>query len=117
MPKKYVVSLVVEYKPDENNYLDWEDEYEIEDEDKDEDFVARTEQELTNKVVCEVVEMVENAQNHGEVHELFSVEVEEVNKQETYTITKLDTWDDHTWAFVIQAVENTVASYGEDGNG
>jgi hypothetical protein len=114
MPKKYVVSLVVEYEPDENNYLNWEDEYQIEDKDKGEDFVARTEQNLITILRREVVEMVANA---IDIYNLFSVEVEEVNKQETYTITKLDTWDDHTWAFIIQAVEDTVASYGEDGNG
>ena len=36
---------------------------------------------------------------------------------DTYTIIRLDTWDDHTWAFVIDAIEETVASFGEDGNG
>ncbi len=36
---------------------------------------------------------------------------------ETYTITRLETWDDFTWASVIDAVEQTVASYGEDGDG
>jgi hypothetical protein len=37
--------------------------------------------------------------------------------EETYTITRLDSWDDHTWASVIDAIEETVASYGEDGEG
>jgi hypothetical protein len=37
--------------------------------------------------------------------------------EDTYTITRLATWDDHTWSAVIEAVEETVASYGEDGNG
>lgn len=36
---------------------------------------------------------------------------------ETYTITRLDTWDDEIWSSVIEAVEDTVASFGEDGNG
>ena len=35
MAKTYRVGIVWEYTPDENNYLHWEDEYEIEDEDKD----------------------------------------------------------------------------------
>ena len=36
---------------------------------------------------------------------------------DTYTIIRLDTWDDHTWAFVIDAIEETVASFGETGDG
>jgi hypothetical protein len=37
--------------------------------------------------------------------------------EDTYTITRLETWDDETWAEVIEAVEDTVASFGEDGDG
>lgn len=36
---------------------------------------------------------------------------------DTYTITRLPGWDDHTWESVIDAIEETVASYGEDGEG
>jgi hypothetical protein len=37
--------------------------------------------------------------------------------KETYTITRLDTWDDYTWDSIVEAIEDTVASYGEDGEG
>lgn len=34
-------------------------------------------------------------------------------EQETYTIYRLDSWDDDTWNEVIDAVEETVASFDE----
>lgn len=33
---------------------------------------------------------------------------------ETYTITRLESWSDETWAEVIDAVEDTTASFGEE---
>lgn len=33
-------------------------------------------------------------------------------EQDTYTITRLDTWDDETWAEVVDAVERTTESFG-----
>jgi hypothetical protein len=36
---------------------------------------------------------------------------------ETYTITRLEGWDDHTWSAIVEAIEDLTASYGEDGNG
>jgi len=35
--------------------------------------------------------------------------------KETYTITRLESWSDETWAEVIDAVEDTTASFGEEG--
>jgi hypothetical protein len=34
-------------------------------------------------------------------------------EQETYTIYRLESWDDDTWAEVIEAVEDTTADFGE----
>jgi hypothetical protein len=33
--------------------------------------------------------------------------------KDTYTIYRLESWDDATWAEVIDAVEDTTASFGE----
>ena len=32
---------------------------------------------------------------------------------DTYTVTRLDTWDEDVWAEVVDAIEDTVASFGE----
>lgn len=34
--------------------------------------------------------------------------------KDTYTIYRLESWDDQTWAEVIEAVEDTTASFGEE---
>lgn len=52
-------------------------------------------------------EQIERVANYLQTHE----------EPETYTITRLDTWDDNTWSAVIEAVEETTASYGETGDG
>lgn len=36
---------------------------------------------------------------------------------DTYTIIRLDTWDDDTWEAVIEAVEDTTASFEETREG
>lgn len=32
---------------------------------------------------------------------------------DTYTITRLESWDDETWAQVVEAIEQTTESFGE----
>ena len=34
--------------------------------------------------------------------------------KDTYTIYRLESWDDQTWDAVIEAVEDTTASFGEE---
>lgn len=58
MGKIYVAKIEVEYEVDENNFLHWEDKYEIEDEDKDEDFEPRSLGELINSITNELAEIV-----------------------------------------------------------
>lgn len=36
-------------------------------------------------------------------------------QEETYTVTRLDTWDDETWEEVCETIEAVVATFGEDG--
>lgn len=33
---------------------------------------------------------------------------------DTYTVTRLDTWSDGLWAEVVEAIENTVATFPEE---
>jgi hypothetical protein len=79
MAKTYRVGIVWEYTPDENNYLHWEDEYEIEDEDKDEDFVPRPEGQLITLLQNELGEAITNGLNRDELWNMISVEVVEEN--------------------------------------
>jgi hypothetical protein len=79
MGKTYRVGIVWEYTPDENNYLHWEDEYEIEDEDKDEDFVPRPEGQLITLLRNELGEAITNGLNRDELWNMISVEVVEEN--------------------------------------
>jgi len=79
MAKTYRVGIVWEYTPDENNYLHWEDEYEIEDEDKDEDFVPRPEGQLITLLKNELGEAITNGLNRDELWNMITIEVVEEN--------------------------------------
>jgi hypothetical protein len=79
MAKTYRVGIVWEYTPDENNYLHWEDEYMIEDEDKDEDFVPRPEGQLITLLQNELGEAITNGLNRDELWSMISVEVVKEN--------------------------------------
>jgi hypothetical protein len=79
MAKTYRVGIVWEYTPDENNYLHWEDEYKIEDEDKDEDFVPRPEGQLITLLQNELGEAITNGLNRDELWSMIRVEVVEEN--------------------------------------
>ncbi|CAB4137454.1 hypothetical protein UFOVP325_40 [uncultured Caudovirales phage] len=79
MGKTYRVGIVAEYTPDENNYLHWEDEYEIEDEDKDEDFVPRPETQLITLLRNELWEIIHNGINRDELYSMITIEVIEEN--------------------------------------
>jgi len=79
MGKTYRVGIVWEYTPDENNYLHWEDEYEIEDEDKDEDFVPRPKGQLITLLRNELGEAITNGLNRDELWNMISVEIVEEN--------------------------------------
>jgi hypothetical protein len=79
MAKTYRVGIVWEYTPDENNYLHWEDEYMIEDKDKDEDFVPRPEGQLITLLQNELGEAITNGLNRDELWSMISVEVVEEN--------------------------------------
>jgi hypothetical protein len=74
MPKTYKVGIVVEYTPDMYNYLEWEDEYNNEDEHNQ----TRTEDELIHKLKSEVEEIIWNASNHNELWHIIDV-IEVVN--------------------------------------
>ena len=71
MEKIYRLSIVSDYEPDENNYLEWEDEYGLEDEDKDEDFKPRTEEELKALLKREFIEWL----NGGNFSDIVSIEI------------------------------------------
>lgn len=75
MPKTYRVGITWNYTPDKNNFLDWEDEYEIEDDEKDEDFVARSEEELITFLKNEMSEAIYNGLKYDELYEMIDVEV------------------------------------------
>jgi hypothetical protein len=79
MAKTYRVGIVWDYTPDENNYLHWEDEYMIEDKDKDEDFVPRPEQQLITLLQNELGEAITNGLNRDELWSMISVKVVEEN--------------------------------------
>jgi hypothetical protein len=36
------------------------------------------------------------------------------NEKKTYTVTRLDHWDDDQWAQIVEAIEDTVSELGED---
>jgi hypothetical protein len=72
MPKTYKVGIVVEYTPDMYNYLEWEDEYNNEDEHNQ----TRTEDELIHKLKSEVEEIIWNATKRNELwHSIDLIEV------------------------------------------
>ncbi len=75
MAKTYKVGISWDYTPDKNNYLDWEDEYGIQEEDKDEDFVARSEEELINFLKNEMTEAIYNGLKYNDIWNLIDVEV------------------------------------------
>jgi hypothetical protein len=75
MAKTYKVGISWDYTPDDNNYLDWEDEYEIQEEDKDEDFVARSEEELINFLKNEMTEAIYNGLKYNDIWNMIDVEV------------------------------------------
>jgi hypothetical protein len=75
MGKVYVAKLEFEYIVDENNYLDWEDEYEIEDEDKDESFEPRTLGELLSLLKDEFADTLLQI----EIRDCVSIEERETN--------------------------------------
>ena len=79
MSKTYRVGITFDYQPDENNYLDWEDEYMIEDEDKDEDFEPRPENQLITFLRNELWEIITNANKHDRLYEMISVKIVEEN--------------------------------------
>lgn len=58
MSKKYSVGIVFEYDADENNYLHWEDEYEIKEADKDEDFEPRNQSKLLELIKHEFLTVI-----------------------------------------------------------
>jgi hypothetical protein len=37
--------------------------------------------------------------------------MEKETPEETYTVTRLSYWDDDAWAEVVEAIEDTVASF------
>jgi hypothetical protein len=75
MGKLFVAKLEFEYIVDENNYLDWEDEYEIEDEDKDENFEPRTLGELLSLLKDEFADTLLQI----EIRDCVSIEERETN--------------------------------------
>ncbi len=75
MAKTYKVGISWDYTPDKNNYLDWEDEYGIQEEDKDEDFVARSEEELINFLKNEMTEAIYNGLKYNDIWNMIDVEV------------------------------------------
>ena len=45
----------------------------------------------------------------GQYHKLMNLD----KMEDTYTIYRIDSWDDQTWEAVIEAVEDTTASFGD----
>ena len=68
MPKTYKIGIVVEYTPDENNMLEWEDETDT----------PRNEDELIHKLKNEVEEIIWDATKRNEVWNLLDL-IEVVN--------------------------------------
>lgn len=58
MGKVFIAKIESEFDVDENNYLHWEDEYEIDDNEKDEDFKPRTRDELIRIIANELAETI-----------------------------------------------------------
>jgi len=75
MPKTYRVGISWDYTPDENNFLDWEDEYEIEDDEKDEDFQPRTEEEFITFLKNEMSEAIYNGLKYDDLWNMIEVEI------------------------------------------
>jgi hypothetical protein len=74
MPKTYKIGIVVEYTPDMYNYLEWEDEYNNEDEHNQ----TRTEDELIYKLRSEVEEIIWDATKRNELWHMIDL-IEVVN--------------------------------------
>ena len=68
MSKTYKIGIVVEYTPDENNMLEWEDETDT----------PRNEDELIHKLKNEVEEIIWDATKRNEVWHLIDL-IEVVN--------------------------------------
>lgn len=82
MPKKeYKLSISVEYVPDENNYLDWEDQYEAEENEYEDEVEPRTEEELIDKLKNELAEMVFNGVKYNDLYDMITVEVIEIKEE------------------------------------
>ena len=52
--------------------------------------------------------------NFDDHFKIITVGFEKTEEPETYTITRLESWSAETWAEVIDAVEDTTASFGEE---
>jgi hypothetical protein len=71
MGKVFVAKIEVEYEVDENNYLHWEDEYEIE----DEDFEPRSKEELIKLIAYELADIIYDASKRdGDLLKMISIE-------------------------------------------
>lgn len=71
---KYTVGITWDYFPDKNNYLDWEDEYESEDE-----VEPRSEERLINLLRSEMEEAIFNGLNRHELGSMIEVLVVDEN--------------------------------------
>ena len=58
MGKVFLAKIEAEFDVDENNYLHWEEQYEIEDKDKDEEFKPRSKDDLIRVITYELAEIV-----------------------------------------------------------
>jgi hypothetical protein len=74
MAKIYVAKIEVEYEVDDNNYLHWEDNYEIKDKDKDEDFEPRSIGELIGSITNELAEIVYDGIRNYTIETMITVE-------------------------------------------
>jgi hypothetical protein len=79
MAKVFIAKIESEYEVDENNYLHWEEEYEIEDEDKDEDFEPRSKDDLIRMIANELAEIVYQGIKSYNIEEMIVVEERETN--------------------------------------
>lgn len=69
MGKVFVAKIENEFEVDENNYLHWEDEYEIDDNEKGEDFKPRSNDELIKIIISELTETISVSVNDYSIRE------------------------------------------------
>jgi hypothetical protein len=75
MKKVFIAKVENEFVVDENNYLHWEDEYEIDDKDKDEDFKPRSKDELIRIIANELAETIyQGIKNYNIVESIIVLE-------------------------------------------